>query len=208
MCGPMVRATLDGSKTQTRRVVKPQPEYEPRCWSHAANCWLVGDSDQLACPFGIAGDALWVRETWRCFGGREYEYQHHQPSIRYRADAPAVDAVSCDWRPSIFMPRWACRIVLEITSVRVERVASISEADAMAEGIIKQVVTVGRAHGRPDYDMFALRPGDHCEWECTAREVYRKLWDSLNAKRGYGWATNPWVWVITFQRKKGTEAGL
>lgn len=218
--GPMVRALLDGSKTQTRRIVKPQPLQAVPTFDEGV--WNGGMIDKctvryFGCPFGIAGDALWVRETWRC-AGSEVSELGTDAVIEYRADGvrrvcadPLLQQPRRDgkgvWSPSIFMPRWACRIVLEITSVRVERVASISEADAMAEGIIKQVVTVGRAHGRPDYDMFALRPGDHCEWECTARDVYRKLWDSLNAKRGYGWAKNPWVWVITFQRKKGTEGG-
>ncbi len=100
--------------------------------------------------------------------------------------------------PSIFLERWGSRITLDVTALRVERLHSISEEDAMAEGIIKQTITAGRPHGRPDYDMFALRPGDHCEWECTAKEVYKSLWESIN---GMGsWDKNPWVWVITFRR--------
>lgn len=127
---------------------------------------------------------LWVRETWRCLGGQEYEYQHHAPSIRFRADASAIDAVSCEWRPSIFMKRFACRLHLEITDVRVQRLNQISEEDAKAEGV---------------ENFIFHKPNEPMKIK-TYAEQYRDLWDSLNAKRGFGWSVNPWVWVITFTR--------
>lgn len=182
--GPMVRALLDGSKTQTRRVVKPQPRSDWDCVEETQpgvfDFFSSRDRHNHAyikggCPFGIAGDALWVRENF-CFC--------EDGKVAFAADnwdeCPAEDG---KWKPSIFMPRAVCRIVPEITSVRVERVASISEEDCLAEGIVKQLGT-------------------------TARAEYGALWDSLNAKRGYGWAKNPWVWVIGFPPKKGGGAGL
>ena len=197
----MVRALLDGSKTQTRRVVDWKKLHKQAGLPFPTKCrlarftilegWGLDAGDNVMrgvdCPYGVPGDRLWVRETWRCFGGREYEYQNHQPSIRFRAEASAVDAVSCEWRPSIFMPRWACRLRLEITEVRVERLHDISESDAKAEGVHK---------------------GMACD-DYTHKGHYQSLWDVLNAKRGFGWQTNPWVWVISFipHPSPGPDAG-
>lgn len=214
--GPMVRALLDGSKTQTRRIVKDaygafwdHAGYAPEIGKDGVLSWRNKDTNVMAqfapsprCPFGIAGDALWVRETWQSRGVyvRPEGVKGAGTSdavIEYRADGVRlvrlhrpIQINSKDWRPSIFMPRWACRIVLEITSVRVERVASISTLDAIAEGC----------------PWTELEEGNELGY-MPPEEAYRELWDSLNAKRGYGWAKNPWVWVIAFQRKKGTEVG-
>ncbi|UYW74117.1 hypothetical protein OFY05_00745 [Pseudocitrobacter faecalis] len=178
----MVRAILDGRKTQTRRVMKPQPEQCPRgghWWPsnvfktmlHVENeiqngegGWggLVGD----ACPFGKPGDRIWVRETFGDCGVR----------LVYRADTD--DGARCKvnrWTPSIHMPRWASRILLEITDVRVERLNDISECDAKAEGAPTECTLIGDKH----------YPG------------FRSLWKSI-----YGddsWQANPWVWVIEFK---------
>jgi len=182
----MVNAILEGRKTQTRRVIK---------------CEMKWDGDDFGeslepvkhCPYGLPGDRLWARETWRA-----EELESGLDGIRYRADdsfrAIQNSRASSDrwmdaarpgdpWRPSIFMPRWASRISLEVTGVRVERVQKITEADAQCEG----------------WDMSNL-PEGHC-YDCThhARDWFAELWDSINAKRGYGWILNPWVWVIEFK---------
>src|SRR5262245_50360133 len=134
--GEMVKAILDGRKTQTRRLIM----HQGRPLDDFAFYEVDGDEvrtesgKQLKCKYGQPGDRLWVRETWRVFGGHQYEYQQHQPSVLYRADFDLFDEEGA-WRPSIFMPRWASRITLEITKVRVERLDGISEEDAMAEGV-------------------------------------------------------------------------
>jgi hypothetical protein len=178
--GPMVRAILEGRKTQTRRVVKFPLIDRNYMGNEVAWCEtnaMLREGHHELCPYGASGDRLLVRETWRCRGGREYEYQHHQPSIVYKADAEAVDFLQAEWRPSIYMPRWASRITLEIVSVKVERVAEISPRDAISEGF--PVVSNGLE--------------SQIEW-------FRSLWDSINSKRGFGWDKNPWVWVVEFKR--------
>lgn len=137
--GPMVRAILEGRKTQTRRVVKPQP-------AHCADLPMGKDlTFASACPYGQPGDRLWVRETWAV--GTLFDYV--RPSLLPKPDCESKLAVDYAanprriwhsedqgrWRPSIHMPRWASRITLEITSVRVERLQDISHKDAIAEGL-------------------------------------------------------------------------
>ena len=197
--GPMVRAILDGRKTQTRRVVKPQPEWVPYpahvcepgepvgfwAWQRTPRNFHDSVHEDFARhnPFGAVGDRLWVRETW---AGLEIG---DDVAVSYRADVPE-DAHKFDrWRSPIHMPRWASRITLEITDVRVERVQEISEADAIAEG----VTAYADAHLSKGHDR-------------TPVEVFAYLWDSLNAKRGYGWDVNPWVWVISFRHGQGEIA--
>ena len=121
-------------------------------------------------PYGEFRDRLWVKETWRVCGGKEYEYQKHQPSVVYRADVGEFDIE--EWRPSIFMPRWASRITLEITQVRVERLQDITEEDAYNEGVSTL-------------------------WENNVY-AFRNLWNSINGPGS--WDLNPWVWVIQFKR--------
>lgn len=172
---PMVLAIMGGKKTQTRRVMKPQPQDMDE-WS-GLNEYTDGrygfqtaTGIDYFCTYGRPGDRLWVRETYN--GNKEV-------GLAYRATNPELNG--CPWRPSIFMPRWASRITLEIVSVRVERLNDISEEDAMAEGVT-----------RPPY--YSAAP--HYQiW-------FRNLWDSINAKRGYSWDSNPWVWVIEFKRVK------
>ncbi len=165
--GEMVRAILDGRKTQTRRVVRR--EHIPFVHSLLAG-WISGRWSHLPLPYGRPGDQLWVRETW---------LEDTVGNIRYRATERAVQDGNWKWRPSIFMPRWASRISLEVTAVRVERVRDISEEDARAEGVDSIVAT----------DTYS-----------SYRMGFRKLWDSINAKRGYSWESNPWVWVVEFKR--------
>jgi hypothetical protein len=178
--GPMVRAILDGRKTQTRRVVKGLP-YAPLAFAEftaadPSGFWGFGHANNpihcIHCPYGETGDRLWVRETHCKYGG----------GFIYRADygnlTPISDGVGGPWKPSIHMPRVASRITLEIVSVRVERLQDISEADAMAEGVECCSGWIGHA-GEP-------------------RRIFCDLWKSINGPES--WAANPWVWVIEFRR--------
>jgi hypothetical protein len=202
---PMVRAILDGSKTQTRRVVKHQPEYpiiiatDPH-----TNRYQIGEREPMTeaallreCPYGQPGDRLWVRETWQYYGWSD----EGEPQIRFAADnattwpkPPAgeelvnqweilsrpenynIDNHARDrrWRPSIHMPRWASRILLEIVSVRVERLNAISYEDARAEGIDRMV------------------------WPGILTHGFKVLWEQINGAGS--WDANPWVWCIEFKR--------
>jgi len=174
---PMVQAILADRKSQTRRIVDVFDMFAMAGLALGTPVEAAIDVDgllsirhqgdrigYLACPYGEARDRLWVRETWcpTVIDGRA--------GVAFAADAwtecPAEDG---KWRPSIFMRREACRIELEVVSVRVERVRQITEADAKAEGVAS---------------VFA----------------YASLWDSLNAKRGFGWSVNPLVWVVEFRR--------
>lgn len=196
----MVRAVLDGRKTQTRRIMKVQPESNQlgllRITAstnrsdtgkyHWAESNATGNhvrSKLFACPYGAVGDRLWVRETWAEAGGSAPElqlyranYPAHVPSKYENVPPPE----SIRWRPSIHMPRWASRITLEITGVRVERLQNISQEDAKAEGC-----WYGRGGGEPD---FAVSPADH----------FPTLWASIYGEES--WKADPWVWVIEFKR--------
>lgn len=210
-----VRAILDGSKTQTRRMngleyVNADPDGFALRQQHDGLFFFFPKGGSaggvLRCPYGVPGDRLWVREAW----ATSTALDHAKPSnllpgflCQYRAGGTSLHGVDTiqsrgKWRPSIFLPRNACRLVLEITEVRVQRLQDIGEDDCLAEGIVKCTVTKGRVRGDPDYDVFALEPGNHCRWEMTPQTVYRKLWESIN---GIGsWDANPWVWAITFGR--------
>lgn len=182
--GPMIRAILEGRKTVTRRVIKgPTPIAVGTGWSR---WWSEKMQTQLSasgfakchCPYGAPGDRLWVRETWADCSTNPLICED---TIAYRATEPEWDrdCTGIRWRPSIHMPRWASRITLEITNVRVERVQDITEEDAEAEGVLpipSHLTSV-------DY----VTP-------------FADLWNRINAKRGYSWAANPWVWVVEFRR--------
>lgn len=182
--GEMVRAILDGRKTMTRRVHKlpsgfvwadeSKGEVEPKKNAGIGESYSI---DQFHSPYGNVGDRLWVRETWV-----QPECERGQCPVYYRADARAVSILGegQKWRPSIFMPRWASRILLEITAVHIERLMDISEADAKAEGV------------RPLY--FGNNPQEFFT------DSFQQLWDSINASRGFRFDSNPWVWVIEFKR--------
>lgn len=213
MCGEMVRATLEGRKTNTRRIVKPQPPadaYRPVNHPHRgirfgrddASFWPGPNkkyaTNFLRCPYGQPGDRLWVRETWKpdpAFGyppNTKASSLDQGTNILYAATLPKEHpkATLQRWRPSIFMPRWASRITLEITGVRVERVQDISERGALAEGM------TGIVGGEDAYSNSDI---------CLARPQFRMLWDRLNVRRGYGWEKNPWVWALTFKIVKGDK---
>lgn len=234
--GPMVKAIVEGRKTQTRRVLDSKwfelsetsghlryKEYDPPRWhqgdSDGNGRYLAGSgpfdpkkqSDQRHaasfCRYGNKGDRLWVRETW---ADADCMYQSHANdvpgTIAYFADKSAiqydlkiprqvgvVDLASWNWnvlkrRPSIFMPRWASRITLEITNVRVERLQSISDEDAKAEGVDQAPYSPNR--------IWIANPANSQRYIKT----FRKGWDALNAKRGYSWESNCFVWVIEFRK--------
>lgn len=196
--GEMVRAVLDLLKTNTRRVIKRELPDDFADWSEEAK----REALYWKCPYGVPGDRLWVRETHaicqavghvrRQRGSASYEFS--DGFAEYKADGhetiddlkshiklmgESVDEVFVKddrWRPSIHMPRWASRITLEVTDVRVERVKEISPAACISEGIKWQM--------GPD----------------STKLAFMELWDSINAKRGYGWKTNPWVWVVEFKK--------
>jgi hypothetical protein len=197
---PMVRAILEGRKTQTRRVVKPQPNSGPNgsMVDLMGGEWGLLDGDlsgNWRCPYGQPGDRLWCRETWAetdrtdgvpvvtyaaggCIAvGRKHgcadDYLIHDYAL---TETPEPDR----WRPSIHMPRWASRITLEITDVRVQRVQDISATDAWAEGI---------PHS-PDVNPM---------------HEFEELWDSINESRGFGWNANPYVWALTFRRVEQSQ---
>lgn len=213
MSAPMVRATLDGSKTQTRRVASKlvrHPDLGNRYMPGALV--LEGEPQHVierACPYGRPGDRLWVREAWRtarsldhlspqaiadrCLdaGYRKpwapllYDADGHRNS-EWRGFGPHPGAAEPGkGRPSIHMPRWASRISLEITSVRVERLQDISDTDAVAEGIGLNPSAVGVSMTFP--------PG-----ESACHAGFRALWESINGPES--WAANPWVWVVDFRR--------
>ena len=201
---PMVRALLKGSKTQTRRVVKPQSAIltDEMARSLGVQPPATENPAVIPCPYGAPGDRLWVRETWAV--------QHE-----YDAAAPSEIGASARWhyaatedlgglrkRPSIFLPRRGSRISLEITAVRVERLQAISEADARAEGL-SRVTKDGSLWkwGIPDADGL---PGTDDsgwpwrDWERSPVAAYRRLWESIHGPGS--WDLNPWVWAVSFKR--------
>ena len=184
----MVCAILKGEKTQTRRVIKPQPKVIHALYSDASietNCIFEKREDQrIHCPYGAPGDELWVRETWNVLNSDGCSPRDITPQpdrVVYKANE---DDQYPFWRPSIFMPRWASRIQLLITDVRVERVRDISVEDAYAEGVRNPFYGRGTVGG--DFSVVNV--------------MFQDLWNSINAKRGHSWESNPWVWVIEFEK--------
>lgn len=213
---PMVRAILAGTKTQTRRTVKAQSAECADVWAdNGDGTWSSGwrgDGGNLAtletvrAPHGPVGRRLWVRETW-------HQCPHCERTVSYRAGgwreapsgAPDDAGDRCDddtrplspkceahgWKPSIHMPRWASRITLEVTRVRVERVGDITPADALAEGF------ADHAREPPDEDPREVGYQEHVPG-AFARERFADLWDEFNGAGSF--AASPWVWVYDFRR--------
>lgn len=210
--GEMVRALLKDRKTQTRRIVKPQPtgmyraDYEIRSDPYP---YFVIDGKEIRCPYGSPGDRLWVRETHYCdvmdchaqgynpasdemWGEKQVNFWRQ--NMYYRADGECCQLIpecSCaevgkpEWRPSIHMHRWASRINLEVTGLRIEHVQDISNEDAQSEGVKGMSYSSSYGGFRKDY-----------------RRHFEALWNKINQKRGFGWGANPFTWVVEFERIK------
>ena len=237
---PMVQAILDGRKTQTRRIVKPQPEdglwnddKYPRSLDSTLTGWNgvvagTGESKEFKCPYGKIGDILWVRETWRIVGWRvgepfviEYKDGKKQFDVylnESRADDYNIECTNqcldaglktdiddnfirpkegypTKWRSPRFIPKEACRIRLEITDIRVERLREINEKDAIAEGLKKD----GLFYFTPNPKKKKWHDSENLV-NLSPIETYRQLWESINGKGS--WEQNPWVWVISFKHIK------
>lgn len=215
----MVQAILGGRKTQTRRVIKPQPSPDPARiefygrkmgWLPTSNSGKVGifePFDGYKCPYGQPGDLLYVREAFCRFshGDPTAEGGIRTNQVAYRADDPYMDD---SWKPSIHMPKDIARIWLKVEDIRVERVKDISIDDVWAEGV--QIPT---NNGKPvisltdKYTIATYLEGTVSEWEQDdfIKAHFAKLWDSINADRGYSWESNPWVWVVQFNVKEVRE---
>lgn len=213
----MVRAILKGQKTQTRRVIKPQPPegsdgvicgpefYEPTVVDRNGEAMpggpLYGIYDVcggwgIKCPYGQPGTILWVRETWCDAGVFGYAYK--------ATDTLPVSAKN-GWRPAIYMPRKAARLFLKVKNIRVKRLQDITEEDARAEGM-RAINGFLLEHSSKwcRYTVMAAETQGR-ERPIVADDIggFAYIWDRINAKKGYGWRTNPWVWVIEFESYSG-----
>lgn len=226
-----VRAILDDRKSVTRRVIKQQPpletsaaQYNPSAFNPDRGWYFRPFGGRAKCPFGQPGDRLWVRETWKYLGTRNAQPNgpltddYIQTVVQYAASEDTVCMIDGNFRtrPSWFregnlspihMPRWASRITLEVTGVRVERLQEITNEDAIAEGLKPErgcrslpalnptPLPIGTAWSCPVEDTSnTIYPPDLATWP------FRTMWDALNVKRGYGWDVNQWVFVIEFRR--------
>jgi hypothetical protein len=195
----LVRATLDDIKTNTRRIVKPQPHKSISYFEFLSTCfkpvWSGPELDEpdfltlnkcIRCPYGGVGDRLWVRERVAL----NMPVDQFPRGVAYWATDAARCSALIKWRPSIHMPRWASRLTLEITGVRVERVQTIRHnvAELEAEGI--------------ELPSSELYPQTNRGSKLTA--VFERLWNQINGKGS--WESNPWVWVIAFRRLPGADA--
>lgn len=193
----MVCAILDGQKTQTRRIVKDKikPIINECFRVNGKWCNYTSDYDLInLCPYGAVGDRLWVRETFApvydsCEHSELIDYPEEKWISGYAYKAYGVNTVD-NWKPSIFMPREASRIMLEITGIRVERLQVISEEDAKAEGVEKL--------GNILLWTYKDYLGKLQNRQLSAIESYQTLWESINGSES--WDLNPWVWVVAFKR--------
>jgi len=220
---PMVHAIRDGRKTQTRRIIKPQPslEFAPIVGPYHRTLvdkrdgeqypspqiyWGAADErEDYPCPYGQPGDRLWVRETWNYeWAGRAEVNRVRYFAGGYNEDVPQnypyPRAREGKWRPSIHMPRWASRITLEITAVRVERLQDISETDAATEGCA--LARWYQPCGLPEsaqQNLGATGQVWNETWDAGCyRNGFATLWERINGRGS--WAANPWVWVVEFRR--------
>lgn len=219
----MVRAILEGRKTQTRRVCVMPWKGRRVIQSSDDGEWYDADcispGRKAPCPYGVPGDRLWVRESgellryaydhnpatgndlWRDAGWRFPDGSLREARINEAPLADFVGDCAAIRRPSIYMPRWASRLTLEVKAIRVERLQEISEADAEAEGIEQWESPTGGG----DVQDCQRNYLDGAPFESDPVASYRSLWDSINAKRGHGWETSPWVWVVEFERAEGAR---
>ncbi len=228
----MARAVLKGKKTQTRRVIKPQPKLgnhvtivDGIIFESRSQLGVLHNLNKSSCPYGKTGDQLWVRERFcigavacgdyttpdpeplyidQCEGDNDYVYYEQALNAGWGMD-------DIRWKPSIHMPRVASRIQLEVLTVTAERVNDISEQDAIAEGVISDdgypceygELPCPSCNGYGVHGAVGENLG-YIEVDCVECDTYKKrfkiLWNSINEKRGFGWDTNPWVWVVKFKR--------
>lgn len=180
--GMMVNAILEGRKTVTRRVIKPQPLHDCTHGDYYKGTQIIGHTfdDGLGprkCQYGLVNDRLWVRETWQkahvnCWGGLPKTVDPNDPEYAAYYRSGFDRSEPSGWRPSIFMPRWASRLTLEIISIRVERLQDITPSEVRKEGL-------------PDLDAGAVG-------------AFARMWSEINPK--YPWQSNPWLWVIEFKK--------
>ena len=228
---PMVRAILDGSKTQTRRAIKQQPVPDPmwgggfKIVSKAVTVALEAfnrsrgvprGNDPTPCPYGKPGERLWVREKFQPifadgFDHSSSPYPDYETGYGYAISYPATDGI-VEWidgddnitdrcRPSIHMPRWASRILLEIVSVRVERLNDIGADDAASEGIENKNFPTGGDDYQDYWLDYSRSKHDADGWPWFLGDPitsFRTLWESINGEGS--WRENPWVWVVEFKR--------
>lgn len=200
---PMVRAILEGRKTQTRRVVKPQPDWVLNGSPYRFNAKESRRNqdrqyDEILDPYGYRGDRLWVRETW-CEESAATGCPDDGGTL-YRATDTGWDeeGTGLRWRPSIFMPRSRSRITLEVMAVRVERLCEISAGDAAAEGVEGNDKYWPVC--KPQWLDYLTNEYSHS----LPRSSFRSLWESINGAES--WEANPWVWVVEFRRIEGGAA--
>lgn len=186
--GAMVRAERAGLKTMTRRLLRQQPDIIVGDLLGQPHWYLDADpSLKIRCPYGVPGDRLWVRETWApCDGGPIFAADYDGDKARAGVER---------WHPGIHLRRDDARTLLEVTAVRVERLQAITEEDAKAEGLRSDAEALRnlshiRGAEAPRHVPSHLR---------GARNYFRDLWDEINGERAT-WASNPWVWVVSFQR--------
>jgi hypothetical protein len=241
---PMVRAILEGRKSQTRRVVKPQPVLnldsddihkvglpESKGLGYYSGStpyrWSKKDRapDRTPCPYGAPGDRLWVREPWKAHSTFNHLPPRDIPQSRvfYLAGPEAYSPDHARYRHARFMPRWASRILLEVTDERVERLQAISEADAVAEGAEASAFPGPWWQGYKDFDgelihqqatgeqppdwMIEPKPMRSMKHlDRSAVDQFRALWFSINGLES--WDANPWVWVISFRRLESADCGV
>lgn len=190
---PMVRALMAGTKTQTRRPLRDGTWLDPK--EGVIRMCSVGNGvtgfQSVACPYGVPGDQLWVRETWAHHVQAQSAERDEDGPFVYAADGPqALQArLASKWTPGIHMFRWASRITLEITAVRVERLQDISEADALAEGVTPKWEPGCSGRLMEAFRGFSFRP---------AASAYADLWESINGAGS--WDANPYVWALSFKR--------
>lgn len=243
----MVKAILDGRKTQTRRPIKwKQTRFTEIGEREDGSKWPWSEDAEHACdfwhpcPFGAVGDRIWVRETWATLGNEDGCYVDWEDNLCKgdERSAARIYRASCEqrpgdyglwsipddaywkphtkehkfegaWRPSIHMPRWASRILLEITDVRVERLNAISEEDAQSEGVHTEVwdqTVVARNYAAIDefFQFWSEDMPHYVEMNQLYRSSFRSLWESIYGAEN--WLANPWVWVIEFKRVEGGAA--
>ncbi|HCI6087271.1 TPA: hypothetical protein NPN72_001273 [Klebsiella pneumoniae] len=195
--GEMVRALLDGRKTQTRRPIKwKQTRFTEIGEREDGSKWPWSEDAEHACdfwhpcPFGAVGDRIWVRETWASGLSTKSTLAYRATHKREDLEDGFYDTIK--WTPSIHMPRWASRILLEITDVRVERLNAISQEDAQAEGM--ELTGWRPTYSDPDSGGEVMTPYDN----------FAELWSSIYGEDG--WKSNPWVWVIEFKLVEGGAA--